>query len=243
MVRNRLLNACSPADLAQIFPDMEEFPLSRGRILYQGGLPIERVYFIEAGLVATSPGAGQGQGAVGARFVGREGMACGVPLLLGATSSPHRRIILASGSALAISRTRYCEALSDLPQFRSQLLLYVNKILLATTQMCACNARHNVQQRLARLLLTAANRLESLSVPFTHGLAAQMLGVRRATVSDCLKLFQDGRLISTERSLIRLQQVDKLSSLACGCYASIAKLDEAADLSKFGWSPERDPVS
>jgi hypothetical protein len=52
-------------------------------------------------------------------------------------------------------------------------------------QGMACNGLHSIEQRACRWLLTTRDRLGSHELNITHDFLAQMLGVRRASVSEC----------------------------------------------------------
>lgn len=235
MYRNRLLSACPESELEAIAPHLKQVDLTAGRVIYHGRLPLEWVYFIETGLIATTPGAEGEQGSVGAWIVGAEGMSGGVPLLLGARSSPHKRTVIASGSALMISRRDFCELANTLPGFRAQLMLYVHRILVETTQVCACTARHSVSQRVARILLTASDRLGDIKIPLTHKLVAQLLGIRRATVSAALQDMAARELVELRRSAVLLLDVEGMRGESCQCYDIISRVDNARTPADLGW--------
>ena len=226
--RNLLLKSCWDGNFHEIEDRFARLTLTPGRTLYHGRLPIEMVHFIEEGLVATTSASDPDHEPVGAWILGREGVVCGIPVLLGVFTSPHKRVVLSKGHALSIRRADFIELLHETPQLRAEMLAHVHRVLAETTQLCACNARHSVEQRLARVLLTASDRLGGVDLPLTHRLLAQMLGTRRATISDALQPLVDARHLDMRRGAVTLLDRNALIERACACYAIIARLDHQA---------------
>ena len=96
-------------------------------------------------------------------------------------------------------------------------------VLLQTSQSGACNAHHSLRQRLARWLLLASNSLESARLPLTHDVLARLLGVRRASVSECLEVLETEGLIKNSRGLVQLAEPEKLQQTCCDCYRIISR--------------------
>ncbi|HEY8580858.1 MAG TPA: Crp/Fnr family transcriptional regulator [Beijerinckiaceae bacterium] len=227
--RNHLLRSCCGESFSAFESRFTRVALTPGRTLYHGRMPIEMVHFIEDGLVVTTSANETDQGPVGAWIAGREGVVCGVPVALGVFTSPHKRVVISRGESLAIRRADFLDLLEEVPGLRAEVLAYVHRVLVETTQLCACNARHSVRQRLARVLLTAADRLGGEDLPMTHRLTAQMLGTRRASISDALGVFVGSGLVSLRRGAMTIVDRPALIAEACSCYGVIARLNDGRE--------------
>jgi DNA-binding transcriptional regulator YhcF (GntR family) len=82
---------------------------------------------------------------------------------------------------------------------------------------------HDVSGRLCRWLLQTSDKTESDTIPFTHEFLGNMLGVRRATISQVASKFQADGLISTHRGQITLLKREDLKKKACPCYEIVRK--------------------
>ena len=93
-----------------------------------------------------------------------------------------------TGEALRIKTSEFCRLLEFLPHLRSVVDRYLAVVLAQTSQSGACNSYHDLKQRLARWLLIARSATEEDEMPLTHGVLAELLGVRRASVTECLEV-------------------------------------------------------
>lgn len=219
--KNKLLAALPAHALAQIAPALEVYPLRGRRVLHHAKAPIEHLYFVEEGLVSVIADTGGGSDAE-VWLVGCEGLV-GTPALLGATRSNHRRVVQASGSALRMSSADLHRAMDEVPLFRDLLLRYVNTVLLQTSQSGACNAAHSVKQRLARWLLLADDRHSGLELPVTHNMLARILGIRRASVTECLNVLATEGLLQNTRGIVSVADRPGLQAASCTCYGIIQR--------------------
>jgi CRP-like cAMP-binding protein len=181
---------------------------------------MDYVYFVESGLVSVAAKVSQ-ERFVEVWLIGSEGLA-GAPVVLGAGTEPlHRRTVQVAGQALRVRTREFREAMETLPEFRRVLYAYLNVVLSQTSQSGACNAAHSMKDRLARWLLVARSRLEADDIPLTHGVLAQLLGVRRASVTECLEQFEEQGLISSKRGHITICNSDDLRETCCDCFRLI----------------------
>jgi len=219
-VQNRLLQAISPHDRQTLWPRLVWVELKPRQTLHHSGTPMDFIYFIESGLIAVSAKASHGKW-VEVWLTGSEGMT-GVPVLLGdADNPPFRRVVQVGGSAYRISRVDFQAVVETVPSLREALLRYTHFVLLQTSQSAICEAHHSLKQRLCRWLLLAHDALDGENIPLTHQMLARLLGVRRASVSECLRLLEDEGALENTRALICVREQDRLESLACGCHALI----------------------
>ncbi|WP_439399900.1 Crp/Fnr family transcriptional regulator [Bradyrhizobium sp. PMVTL-01] len=193
------------------------------QVLHHWRLPMDYVYFLDDGLISVSAKVEAGR-FVEAWLVGSEGM-IGAPCVLAPEDPmpPHRRVVQVGGTALRVPTTAFVAALDDLVALRGIILRYINLVLFQTSQVGACNSLHSVRQRLGRWLLVAANAMDSNELPITHAVLAQLLGIRRASVSECLETFEKAGVIRNTRAAITLADRAQLEHSACSCSALIQR--------------------
>jgi len=228
---NGLLRAIPAHELSQVLSISERIQLRPDQILHECLVPMEYVYFVESGLVSVAARVSQ-ERFVEVWLIGCEGLA-GAPVVLGAGTEPlHRRTVQVAGQALRVRAREFREAMEALPAFRKVLYAYLNVVLSQTSQSGACNAAHSMRDRLARWLLFARSRLDADDIPLTHGVLAQLLGVRRASVTECLEAFEQQGLISNKRGQITIRDSDQLRGICCDCFHLIDR-EYASGLSRY----------
>lgn len=149
--------------------------------------------------------------------IGNEGMV-GLPLFLGALKTPNDAFCQISGESIQVSAEALEELLPKLGRLHSQLRRFTQATLIQLSQNVACNQAHSVRQRAARWLLMTHDRVGGDRFPLTHEFLGQMLGVRRATVSETAAGLQDDGLISYRRGVMNIQDREGLEKVACSCY-------------------------
>lgn len=208
-IANKLLNSLPAQDLARLRPYLTRVPLKARRVLHHWSMPIEQVYFVEAGLVSVVARVDR-EHDVEVWIIGCEGFA-GVPAILGAGTPPHRRVVQVDGHALCMTVTDLHQLMDRLPAFRDMLLRYVQAVLSQTSQVGACNGSHSLEHRLARWLLMARDRL-SEELPLTHEMLSRMLGVRRASVTETVTTLEEIGALRKHRGSIHVVDGEKLEA-------------------------------
>jgi CRP-like cAMP-binding protein len=112
-------------------------------------------------------------------------------------------------------------AVEHAPHFRDLLLRYVHVFHVQVAQTAACNAHHELGQRLARWLLAAHDRSGRAELSLTQDLIAVMLGVRRSTVSLAAAQLQKAGVIQYQHGRITIIDRVGLERAACECYATV----------------------
>lgn len=221
-VRNKLLRLIPTEELSRVVGFCERTQLVPRQVLHHYKLPMEYVYFVESGLVSVAARVSRDK-FVEVWLIGSEGLV-GAPVLLAAKAAPlHRRTVQVAGEALRIRTRDFSKILEDLPRLRSVVERYLAVVLVQTSQSGACNSYHGINQRLARWLLVARNALGADEMPLTHVMLAELLGVRRASVSECLEIFQKAGMISTKRGWVTVEDAVGLSKLCCECFGLIER--------------------
>lgn len=215
-IKNRLLAGLPPEDLAQLIEHLEPVALPKKQILYEVGAPLEHIYFIEEGLASVLTTMEDGASSeVG--MVGPEGL-IGVSALLGGSISAQHVVMQLPGRGHHIPATR-CKTLFDQsPGVREIVLRFIEDLLNLSSQTAGCNRLHSVEQRSARWLLMASDRVGSSVLPLTQEFLAAMLGVRRSGVSEAASELQRSGLIRYRRGEITIIDRAGLEKTACECY-------------------------
>jgi CRP-like cAMP-binding protein len=214
--RNCLLAALPPDDLARLQPRLQRVELPFDQTLYPSDGVVEAALFPEGGmvsLIATLEGGEQ----VEVGIVGREGL-IGMPLVFGDDRSLVEARVQMEGTALRLDAAALRDGMEASPAFRALLLRYALAFQAQVTMTAACNARHAIEQRLARWLLTAHDRAGADEFAMTHEFMAMMLGVRRPGVSLAAGVLQKAGLIRYARGRMAVTDRPGLEAVSCECY-------------------------
>lgn len=218
-VRNRILAALPAVEFAAVAKHLTLINMDLGQSLHRAGETIDVVYFVESGFISAltvlSDGAPLEIGLIGA-----EGVA-GVSVMLGATTSFSETMCQTGGAAYRISPAALIGAVADAPRLRDLLLRYVHAFHIQVAQTAACNAHHELGQRLARWLLAAHDRSGVAELSLTQDLIAVMLGVRRSTVSIAASTLQKAGVIRYQHGRITILSRTGLEDAACECYEAV----------------------
>jgi CRP-like cAMP-binding protein len=213
-----LLASLPPSELARLLPALEPVELKAQQTICEPGAPFSHVYFPEQGLISVLAIMAGGN-TIEVGTIGAEGMS-GLPVLSDGTS-PYRHFVQIEGRAQRMPATQFREEmLLDTPLQRL-LWRYQTAFITQLMQSVACNGLHNIQERCARRLLRCLDQGPSSDVFITHEFLAQMLGVRRASVSDVLRPLQDDGLIRSRRGVVSVLDRHGLETQACECYRVI----------------------
>ncbi len=213
--RNRLLAALPAEAFSLLAPHLVTVPLEKGLVLHRAGGAVEDVWFIHGGLVSLIAAMPDGR-SVEVAAIGREG-AVGSPAGLGSLTAPSTAVVQLSGSADRIAASRLAALARDSDVIREMMIRCGSGLMRQLQQLVACNALHEVEGRLIRWLLHAADRSRR-TIPLTQESLSQLLGVQRTTVTMVCRGLQIAGLIHVGRGAIELRDVDALQHKACHCY-------------------------
>lgn len=214
--RNHLLASLTNGDFDLLEPHLKSVPLKLRKDIERPNRRIEAIYFPESGIVSVV--AVQSKGSeVEVGLVGREGMT-GLPVVLGDDRSPHSTYVQAAGVAHSVPSLELAGVMNASRSLRDLLLKYVQAFGVQTAHTAMCNAQSRLDQRLARWLLMAQDRLSSDELPLTHEFLSVMLGVRRAGVTEALHTLKTRKLIATGRGQITVRDRKGLERVAGQAY-------------------------
>jgi CRP-like cAMP-binding protein len=212
---NRLLAALAPADFARLRPHLTTVVLEQKHSVWQPNQSFHEIYFPLDAVVSVLAVAGGGLVEVGT--IGNEGVV-GLPAFLGAETSPGMAFCQVPGRAERMPIKVFLREAGREGAFRRVLHLYTQGFMAQVSQSTVCNRLHSAEQRLARWLLSVADRVGRQEFPLTHEFMAQMLGVRRATVTETAGTLQRANLIRYSRGMITIRKRAGLERTACECY-------------------------
>jgi CRP-like cAMP-binding protein len=201
-------------------------------VLCEADEPLQRIYFVETGAVSLVTVFEDGTTAEMAT-VGREGMV-GIGSLLGGEHALGRYVVLLSGFALTIEASRFQSALRLSPGLRAACEAYAQAFVAHLLQNVACNAAHNVEQRCTRWLLMCGDAAGSDTFELTQECLAEVLGVRRSTVTLVAGTLQEAGLIHYRRGTITLLDPQGLAATACACYRIVREGYERPQVNALG---------
>jgi CRP-like cAMP-binding protein len=217
--RNALLAALPEPHLAKLTAHMERVDLEVRDRLFESNQPIRDVYFPLDGVISVVGLLSSGQ-PVEVATIGREGFV-GLPLFLGADRTPAEVFSQVRGSALQMSARDFLAEVKASQPLRDVLHRYTQAMFTLVAQGSACNRAHSVVERCARWLLLTHDRVGSDTFDLTQQFLAQMLGVRRATVSEAAAALQRKGAIEYRRGRITIRDRKQLEALSCECYGIV----------------------
>ena len=190
--------------------------LELGHELEFPGSPIDHLFFIEDGIGSMTTTFRDGS-QVEVGLFGDESV-IGVSALMGTKHSLNRVYVQLAGRGYSSPTEAARREFALNGRFQFLALRYVQAQLTQATQTAGCNARHRVDQRLARWLLLCADRARSENFSMSHELLAAMLGSTRPTVSLIAGELRDKGLIDYTRGKITIKDSEGLEKVACECY-------------------------
>lgn len=191
--QNKLLALFSSADLAAL--RMEKVCLGPRARLEEPGRKIPYVYFPTSRMAAIVYN-GKGDTQAEIAVFGYDGCS-GCSVILGSALTPQLTIVLVPGEAWRAPSATFINALELRPHLRKVLNHYVHTMIIQRDETAVSAARGTVLQRLARCLLMCADRADGSTVRLTHEVIADMLGVRRAGITNAMGWLQKHALVES----------------------------------------------
>jgi CRP-like cAMP-binding protein len=219
-VKNRLLSALPAAEFANLAGQLTHVDLEIGQTLHRHGDVVEQVYFVETGFISAMTVLSDGH-PLEIGLIGAEGLA-GASVAMGAKTAYAENMCQTGGGAYRMPASTLKEAFDRSPAVRDLLLRYICVFNIQVAQTAACNAHHDLGQRLSRWLLAAHDRSGTPELSLTQDLISIMLGVRRSTVSVAAGLLQQAGVIRYLHGKITIIDRIGLENAACECYESVA---------------------
>jgi CRP-like cAMP-binding protein len=219
---NLLLDALDDGDRDVLLADSRTRPLQIGSVLMNPGDPITSVFFPTIGTLSlvAEP---EAEHRVEAATIGREGVA-NVYAALGSREAGQQVIGQIGGEMIEVDLDTFAKVF-DQPasRLRDLVLGYIEALFAQASLNTACNALHHVNERCARWLLSAHDRVDSDTFVLKQEFLAIMLGVHRPTVSIAAATLQAAGCITYKRGVITIVDRETLEDSACPCYEAIQR--------------------
>ena len=222
VAQNHLLNIMSRELSEKLAPNFQQVCLPHAKILHHPGETIKDLYFpIDCLLSITitmRDGSVVETGVVGNRE------AIGINAFMGGRETTQTEyIVQIPGNAIKVPANIMRDEFDSNKELRDLLLRYTQAFIAQISQTAACNRLHSLEQRFARWLLEAQNRVDNDNLKLTQEFIANMLGVRRAGVTQAAQKLQQSGLIEYSRGRVQIIDQGGLESSACECFSTLAE--------------------
>jgi CRP-like cAMP-binding protein len=223
---NKLLAYLPRDHFDRLAPHLSTVSLPQGMVLTEAGDEVDQVYFPHYGMLSLLAVLRDGK-AIETATVGREGVV-GAMAGLGLYKSLVRVVVQMPLACSKIAAAHFRAVAAGSDPVRNLCIRY-NEVLLSQARVtAACNALHAIAARFCRWLLQSADRAASDTVTLTQEFLAEMLGVRRTSVTEVASKIQNAGAITYSRGVIRILDRPALMRMSCECYQTL--VDQSAIL-------------
>jgi CRP-like cAMP-binding protein len=218
---NKLLATLPRHQLDLLAPNLTTVSLQQAEVVAEPGDEFDHVYFPEGGMLSLLAVLRDGK-AIETATVGREGVV-GAMAGLGLYKSLVRVVVQLPMMVSKIPAPLFRKAAAQSEAIRNMCIQY-NEVLLSQARVtAACNALHVIEARFCRWLLQSADRAESDTVALTQEFLAEMLGVRRTSVTEVASKMQAAGAINYSRGQITILKRSTLEKMSCECYQTLVE--------------------
>lgn len=219
--QNVLLSHLHADAYAALSPFLEPITLTCKQVVAERGQPISHVYFPRSCILSIVNHMENGS-AVEVGMIGKEGFS-GVDILTGGSAALEHIVCKVAGESLRMAAADFRKEATDDTPLRRIAQRYLQAYLSMLSQSVACNRFHTLEQRFARWVLMTRDRIDTDNFPLTQEFLAQMLGVRRPSVSQIAAAFQQAGSIRYTRGDMMVLNRAQLEQAACECYGTLAQ--------------------
>src|SRR4051794_16038270 len=212
---NQLLARLHPPEMQAIRADLRLVDFRQGAVVADCHHRVQRVYFPHGGILSAVVELKNGQ-AIETGMIGRDGE-FGAAQAMNDSVCLNKVVVQVPGLGSVIDADRLRHAANDLPELRALLVKYELFFLAQVQQTAACNAAHDVHRRTCKWLLRM-HQLAGDDLPLTHDFLAQMMGVRRTSITEAAIALQKAGLISYVRGHVHIEDIGRVQSQACECH-------------------------
>lgn len=214
--QNLILAALPEQDYERLLPDLKLVDMPLGLTMFESGDHVNYLYFPISGIVSLIYDLENGASSEVA-LVGNEGLV-GISIFMGGDSMPSSTEVQSAGYGYRLSRKIMKQEFALGGQLQHLSLLYTQALISQTSQTAVCNQHHSIEQRLSRWLLMSLDRMHDNKLMVTQEQIANLLGVRRESVTEATGKLQKNGVIIHSRGIIRVKDRPKLELHACECY-------------------------
>jgi CRP-like cAMP-binding protein len=218
--QNRILDALPTPLLERLQPCLQALRLPVGQVLFATNDKVSRIFFPESGAISLVSELATGE-MIESAMVGRDSM-IGGGAALDDRDAVYRALVQVEGNGYSLNVDWARQIARESETFRTAVARNEQLILAQAQQSAACNAKHDLQQRLARWLLRVRDVSGHDDFRLTQEFMAQMLGVRRTSVTIIAKSLQHAGLIYYRRGHVTIIRPEGLQQKACECHRAFA---------------------
>ena len=216
---NRILNALPQNIFAAFEPHLRPIDLVFGQVVAEPDQPVGHVYFPTTGVVSLVVAMKVGD-MIETAMVGRDGVVNATTAMDGKISL-HKGIVQVAGTGSVMTSDALRSLANEFEPLRGLLIRHEQVLFAQAQQSAGCNASHTVEARMCRWLLRIRDLTGSDHMKLTQEFLAQMLGVRRTSVSLVAGTLQKAGFIKYRRGDIHLLDVAQIEAGACECYETV----------------------
>jgi CRP-like cAMP-binding protein len=217
---NNLLSALKENDFRLLLPNLGQTQHPAGHVLYEPGDSVDYAYFpCRQALVSYRVVLPDGRG-VETALIGREGAVGGL-VSQGRLPSYARALVQFEGQFLRISSAQLESSKKTSSSLNHLFARYADCLIAQVFQCTACNATHSIEQRAAKWMLAALDRIGGDEAPLTQEQLGGLLGVGRSYVSRVMRRLRDDGVLKTRRGRVLIARRTELEARSCGCNASV----------------------
>lgn len=219
--QNHILAGLPEKEYLELSPHLKLIELSLGEVIYKPNTKRSHVYFPTTAIVSMlhiMENGDSGEFAV----IGNEGIV-GVTLFMGSETTINWGIVQSAGYSYQLPALQLITVFERYRSIRYLLLRYTQSLLVQMAQTAVCNRHHTIDQQFCRWLLMSLDRLPDNHLVITQELIANILGVRRESVSKAANSIQSAGLIKYHRGHITVIDRDGVEKRVCECYAEVKK--------------------
>jgi CRP-like cAMP-binding protein len=220
---NRLLAALPADEYRRLLPQLKPAPLKLKRTIYKPGDVVDEVYFPCGGFVSVVTVLANGA-MVEAATIGREGIVGVSALIPGYREHGLTMVQMETEHCVRMPAAAFRREMDRRGAFFDVITRFTQAMLASSMQSTACNAVHRIENRLARWLLMAHDRVDGDRFPLTQEFVAMMLGAARPTVTIVAGSLQRAGLITYKRGHVVIVNRKKLEQASCECYRATTML-------------------
>lgn len=213
--QNQILAALPADERARLALQLQPVSFERGQTIYLAGDALGYLYF-PVSLVATLMAVGRSGATTALALIGKEG-GIGLAEVLAGERLPHDVVALMPGEAYRLWADHAPWVFTPTGAMLPATLNYGHSLMTQIAQTAFCNLHHTLDQRLCRWLLSIAYRLPAQPLQLTEAQIADVLGVRRESVSTATVRLQQEGLIRHHRGMVEILDRDSLEAKACEC--------------------------
>lgn len=221
---NHLLSLLSAADRRRVLDRSKLQALKLGEPIYGAGKPIDYVYFPLSGVISLVLGSSAGS-TIEVGVVGNEGFA-GTPVALGSARSDVHAMVQCAGQFLRMGVNDFRREMKRNKGFGSIMHRSVQALMTQVSRSVLCNRVHRVDQRTCRWMLMAHDRAGTDVMQLTQHFIAQMLGIRRPSVTVAARDLQKKGVLRYSRGKVTVVHRGGLEAGACECYGIVLRETE-----------------